>query len=196
MTGLVKGLTYGAFTFLVLFGVLGGLFVAGETFADPGGWAAVGLTALWLVPLAAMATLARRRPAAAGPVFVAATVVVGSFTLLDAALEVVPRDRWGPVAAIAVFALGVSLAFLGLPRPFLAGLLLTLLALTQLTATLVGFAVHEGTGEGPGAGAALGGSSGVVVVPLLVAGVVFLLAAAFDHESARHGRTPRPRAAH
>lgn len=196
MTGLAKGLEYVAFTFLALFGALGGLFVAGETFTDPGGWTAVALTASWLLPLAAMATLAATRPVVGGPVLVAATVVVGAFTLLDASLEVVPRDDWGPVAAVAVFAVGVSLAFLGLRRPGLAGVLLTLLGLAQLTATLVGFAVHDGPGEGPGVGAALGGSSGVVVMPLLVAGVLFLLAAALDHGSASHGRAPRPRPAH
>ncbi len=34
------------------------LFLAGDTIADPGGWQAAALIALWLVPLAVLAVLA------------------------------------------------------------------------------------------------------------------------------------------
>ncbi len=39
-----------------------GLFVAGDTFTDPGGWEALGLVAAWAVPLAAIAAIAWYRP--------------------------------------------------------------------------------------------------------------------------------------
>jgi hypothetical protein len=101
------------------------------------------------------------------------------------------------VTAVAVFALGVTQAFLGLHRQVLAGTLMVLTGVVQLVATVVGTAVHAGLrGEGvpagavPGVGALLGGSSGVVVVPLLVVGALFLLAGALADQP---GRTPPAR---
>jgi hypothetical protein len=46
-----------------------GLFVVGETFTDPGGWAAVGLIAAWALPLAGLAVLAWYRPGWAARLF-------------------------------------------------------------------------------------------------------------------------------
>ena len=179
-------LRYVAFSLMALFGLFGGLFVAGETFDDPGGWLAVGVTALWVLPLAALALFAVRRPAAAGPVLVGSTACAVLFTLADSAFGIIPRDDWGPVAAIVVFALGVALAFLGLHRAELAGLLMVVAALGQLAATAIGVG-----DEGPGPGARLGGSSGVVILPLLVVGLLFLIAGSLGHESLRpHSPTP------
>jgi hypothetical protein len=188
MAPAAKVLRYGAFTLMTLFGLLGGLFVAGYAFDDPGGWPAVAMTALWVVPLVALSVFAVRSPAAAGPVFVGATAVAVLFTLADSALGIIPRDDWGPVAAIAVFAIAVALAFLGLHRAVLAGLLLVAIGLAQLAATVMGVAIHvSGDGEGPGPGAMLGGSSGVVILPILLVGLLFLFAGSLDHESGRSG---------
>lgn len=55
MTGMPKVLRYVAFTLMALFGLLGGLFVAGSALDDPGGWQAVAMTALWVLPLVALA---------------------------------------------------------------------------------------------------------------------------------------------
>lgn len=187
MAGIARVLRYTAFTAMTLFGVLGGLFVAGYAFEDLGGWPAAGLTALWVVPLVALSVFALRRPGAAGRVFVWLTAAVILFTVADSAIGIIPRDAWGPVAAIVVFALGVALAFLGLHRPRLAGLLMVVTGAAQLAATIIGVAVRQADGEpggGPGLGAMLGGSSGVVVLPLLVVGVLFLVAGALDHERA------------
>lgn len=195
MTGIAKVLRYTAFTMMALFGLVGGMFVAGYAFDDPGGWTAVGLTALWLVPLLGLSAFALLRPEPAGPVFVVVTAVVLLFTLADSAFGIVPRDDVGPVAAVTVFALGVALAFLGLHRARLAGLLMVVAALVQLTATVIAVAV-QGGGEGPGPSAMLGGSSGVVVVPLLLIGGLFLVAGTLDHESLRPGGRPQLRPAH
>lgn len=170
MTRTAKVLRYVAFTLMALFGLLGGLFVAGEAFADPGGWRAVAMTAAWVLPLIALSVFALRRPAAAGPVFVGATALVVLFTLADSAFGIIPRGT-GPVVAVVAFAIGVALAFLGLHRAELAGLLMVVAGLAQLTAT---------RGH-------LGGSSGVVVLPILVVGLLFLLAGALGHESLRSG---------
>lgn len=183
MTGTAKVLRYTAFGLLTLFGLLFGLFAAGYAFEDPGGWAAVGLTLLWLVPVVALSLLALLRPVQAGPVFVGVTVIAAVLTLIDSAFSIVPRDDWGPVLAITVFASGIALAFLGLHRARLAGLLLLILGLSQFAATILGFASEIGGDEGPSLGDMLTTSSGVIVTPILVGGLLFLLAGSLNHES-------------
>lgn len=170
MTGQSKILARVAFGWMMVVAVLGGAFVIGETFDDPGGWTAVAIVAGWLVPGVALAVLALARTALAQWVFVVFTLLVVAFTLADAAFTVVPRDGWGPVTAIVVFALGVALAFLGLRKATLAGALLLALGLGQLTATLL-----ERGGEG-GPRLPLGGSSGAVIVPILIGAALHLLA--------------------
>jgi hypothetical protein len=101
------------------------------------------------------------------------------FTVVDSAFGIVPRDDWGPVAAVVVFALGVALAFLGLHRARQAGLLMILAGIAQLTATLIGVVIEAADGQGPDA--TFGGSSGVVVLPLLIIGGLFLLAGSLEN---------------
>lgn len=195
MTRAARIVRYVAFGAMALFGLVGGLFAAGYAFEDPGGWTAVAMTVLWVLPVALLVLLALLRPAAAGPVFVGVTAVVATATVLDAAFALVPRDAWGPVGAVSVLGLGVALAFLGLHRAGLAGLLMVVLGLAQLLATVLAH-LGEAPGEGPGLGAMLGGSSGVVVPPLLVVGALFLVSGRLAHEPLRSGGTPRARAAH
>jgi hypothetical protein len=178
---LSKVVRYVAFTLMALFGLLGTMFVAGYAFEDPGGWAAAAMTAAWVVPMVGLSVFALRRPEAAEPVLVGVTAAAGLFAVLDETLGIIPRDDWGPVTAIVVFGVGVVLAFLGLHRAKIAGVLMTGLALVQLLAIIAGVAIHE-TGDGPGPGALLGGSSGVVVLPLLVIGGLFVLAGSMEHE--------------
>ena len=197
MTGAAKGLRYTAFGLMVLFGLLGGLFVAGYAFEDPGGWTAVLMTAGWVLPMLALIVYALVRKQAAGPVVVAVTVLVGLGSVVDSLFTVVPRDDWGPVLAVTVFSLGVALAFLGLFRTRLAGLLMVALALVQLLATALLYLVHGDlfSGDGPGIMALLGGSSGVVVLPLLVIGVLFLTADSLTREPRKQAHQPRVRPA-
>lgn len=181
---LAKILRRTAFTFMTVFGLLGTLFVAGYAFEDPGGVTAVWMTAAWVLPMVALAGLALLRPETGGPVLTFATVLVLGFTVIDSVVGIVPRDDVGPVAAITVFALAVALAALGLHRAKLAGVLMVATALGQLGATALGVLVHE-TGDGPGLGALLGTSSGVVVVPVLVAGAAFWVAGVLADEHVR-----------
>jgi hypothetical protein len=168
-----------AFGLMATFGVVGSLFVAGETFADPGGWAAAGVTALWVVPMLGLVALALLRPEQAARVMVPVTVVVAVATVADAAFALVPRDSWGPVAAIVVFTTAVVLGFIGLHDAGLAGRLIVGLALAQLVSTVLSPALHGGAGGG----VHLGGSSGVVVLPLLLVGALFLAADSLERTS-------------
>jgi hypothetical protein len=190
-----KTLKYVAFTLMAVFGLLGAAFVIGETFTDPGGWTAVWVSALWVVPLVGLSVFALLRPESAGPVFVVVTAVVALFTLTDSLVGIIPRDDWGPVAAIVVFALGVALAFLGLRRALLAGTLMVAVALAQLVAMVAGAAVHA-AGDGAGAGASLGGSSGVVVLPLLVVGALFVEAGRMEGDRLHWHWPPTTHPAH
>lgn len=167
-------LRYAAFGWMMLVGLFGGAFVAGETFDDPGGWAAVLMVASWLLPLLGLAALALLRATIAEGVFVAATVVVALFTLADSAFGIIPRDDWGPVAAITVFALAIALGFLGLRRPALAGILLLGVGVAQAGAVLL---VRVGIGGDRVFG---GGSSSIVIVPVLIGGALYVLAGRRD----------------
>ncbi|MGB8650809.1 MAG: hypothetical protein WCD35_09120, partial [Mycobacteriales bacterium] len=60
--------------------VLIALFAGGEAFADPGGWAAVGLVLLWAVPLCLLAGFAWYRPDTAFPVL---AVLTGLLVAVD-----------------------------------------------------------------------------------------------------------------
>lgn len=197
MTGTVKLLTNLAFAVMLLFGVLGGLFVAGYAFEDLSTWAAIGSTAAWLVPTVLLCLLSFSSHPAVPTVFVALTGLVAAFTVVDATVHLVDRDVIGPVAAIGVFALAVSLAFLGRRLMSLAGLLLVGLGVVQLVATAVGFVDEWRAGGGPGLRDLLTTSSGVVVVPMLLAGTLFLVAGGLAHQSGRFWHLPpAPRPAH
>ena len=146
---------------------LGGMFVAGETFTDPGGWAAAGLVALWLVPLLGLGWLGLRHPDVARVPLVAIT---GAVVLMSIAAAVL-GDRWstfeghhGPVRAIVVFALCAVLAAFGYRRPSAGGALL-------LVGSVVPSVLSEVTG-GPGTAALP-----VLAVPWAVVGALYLLSA-------------------
>ncbi|HEX6870906.1 MAG TPA: hypothetical protein VF163_07395 [Micromonosporaceae bacterium] len=167
---------------VVAFGVtiLGGLFIAGETFDDPGGWPAVAAMAGGLVPLIALALLAWYRPALAVPTL---AVLTAALVALNAWMVVVgPRtwrtweDNLGPLRAIDAFVLLLPLALLGWRRALAAGLMLLVAAVAPVVALLL---------VNPEAGAAVGGSStGAVATPMLALAVLLLTAAA---EAGRNG---------
>lgn len=182
MTGTAKLLKYSAFALMALFGAFGTLFVIGEVFADPGGWAAVGLAAAGVLPTLALIVYAVVRKDRAWRVFVVITVLVAATTLLEETVGIVPRDGVGPVMAVGVFALGFALAFLGLHLPRLAGALMIILAGVQLAAIVLGEMTRDGQADGRPISAVLTGSSGVMVVPLLVVGALFVASGAGTHE--------------
>lgn len=166
------------FGWIAAFAVLGGLFIAGETFADPGGWSAVLMLLAWLVPLGALSWLAWRHPdvaqrvlavAVVGVVVYAGWAVAGWEGFRDF------RNGRGPYDAIAVFVVSVALGVLGLRRARAAGLML-------LVATVVPVLVNA-IGSGAPLSAALGGSLAAAALPGVVSGVLFLISAHYDREA-------------
>ncbi|HZC50951.1 MAG TPA: hypothetical protein VE441_00430 [Mycobacterium sp.] len=163
------------FGFMALVTVIFAVFVIGETVSDPGGLAAAGWIAAWLIPLVGLILLARYLPSVALRVFVALTLAVLAVTVWAVAAS----DSWrsfeddhGPVRTIMVFVVSAALGVYGLRRPREAGwLLVTLgvlpLALSSLARNL-----------------ALG-SLAAAVTPALIAGPLYLIAAYLDPGTAR-----------
>lgn len=168
---------------MVAFAVLGGLFIAGETFSDPGGFAAAGMVLAWLVPLVLLAALAWWRPSLAEPVLVVLVLAVLAFSVwsvVDSRDGRGLRDVQGPFDAIGVFVVSVALGFLGAHRPRPAGLMLLASSLLPV--------VIEVAGSGAPLRHALTGSLGAASLPGLVSAGLFLLA---QHESTLRRAVPR-----
>lgn len=146
---------------------LAALFVAGSAFADPGGWAAVGMTAAWLVPLVALVALAFWRPRQSVPVLVVAALLplaLGAWSLVDPAAARDWENRVGPVGLVVLLVVGAGLVTLGLSRPGLAGAVL--LVVTVVPPLLAALA------PGDGRGAPL--SLALLTLPLVVTAVLYL----------------------
>lgn len=163
-------LVWVGFGLTVAFLGFAGLMIAGYTLTDPGGWTGLGLTALWLVPMLALATLSFYRPDGAIPVLAVAALVplgFGVWTLVDYEGAQGWEDRTGPVALVFLLALGLPLAVEGLSRPAPAGLLMVAITVVPLVLTTIG--------AGSEWGRAL--SIGLISAPVLLGGVLYLLAA-------------------
>jgi hypothetical protein len=183
--GRAAALTANGWYWLLAFAGLAGLWIIGEAFADPGGWAALGLVASWLLPMLALALLAVRRPRVALPVL-ATAVALGLG--IEAWPLLVPADRpdlkaQGPVGAVALFAVSVAVGVYGRRRPGWGGALLVVVALVPMVILAL-------LSNAP-LPALLGGSTAAVTVPMGVAGVLYLLGAWF----ARRARLPQAVAA-
>jgi hypothetical protein len=180
-----------AVVLVAVWGVFGTLFVNGEVLSDPGGWKGVGVAALWDVPLLGLSWLALRRPVDAARVLPVVLAVVGALVLVDAIGEFVDKDRWGPVDTLALFVVAVPCGLLGVHRAGRAGLLLLFTAATTLVSTVAGMDRSGGQTFRE----ALGGSTGVQLVPFLLLAVLFLTADMLEraHEHVGHPHlTGRP----
>lgn len=176
---------------LIGFAALFGLFAAGYAFEDPGGWAAVGIVAAFVVPTALLALAAWRWPEHAMRSVVPVVVLVAlSWVLLPLFPDEIRDwfDQVGPVFAMATTVAAVALAVLGLHRPGLAGALLLGIAVFVFVQLILAANAFE---EGPGPRGLLGTSGGVMLLPMAIAGALLLLA----HQLERHDARLRPRAA-
>jgi hypothetical protein len=158
-----------ALVFALVTSTLFGLFVIAETFDDPGGWKAVGLVSLWLVPLAALASIGWYHPHQARlPIALAVALVLSMAMWRAVDLGAWRRfeDRHGPIEAIAAFALGAALAFYAYRRPRLGGALMVLIgAAPPVLSSFGSDGLHSGA------------SIVLLGTPAVVAGILFLWSA-------------------
>jgi hypothetical protein len=150
------------------------LFLVGETLDDPGGVAAIGLIAVWLLPLLGLVWLARWRPDLAVPALAGLTgllLAVAAWASADADAWRAFEDDRGPVRTIATFVLVAAVGVLGLRRTGVAGLLLLVLGLGPILIASTGHLAR--------------GSLTAVSAPAVVAGLLYLASAVLG----RSGRT-------
>lgn len=127
LAGRARLLRRAGFTVMALATLFFGLFVVGDTFADPGGWTAAGLVAAWAAPLAGLAALAWYRPGLAVRVFAVLTMALAGMSIWFAVNPHGWRsfeDGHGPIRAVITFVLAAAIAVLGLKRTAAAGALL------------------------------------------------------------------------
>lgn len=180
----MSALRWVAFAVMAAFAGFVGMMVVGYTATDVGGWQAVGLIALVVVPAALLCLLAWWRPTVAVPVLAVASLAPVAFGVL----QLVDYDRWsawedehGPVSLVLVVVVGAALAVLGLSRPTEAGLLMVAIVLVPLALEMVGAGEEWWRPL----------SIALVVLPVLVSGSLFLLAGregAGGHPASRPSR--------
>ncbi|SDL25186.1 hypothetical protein [Tessaracoccus oleiagri] len=193
MTGTSKVLSAVALVVLLLMSLAGSLFAAGYAFTDLPLWLPILGSLLWLAIAVGLTFVVLRFPEVAVQVMLAVTAVVALLIVLDGTLGIFRRDELGPVATVLLLAVFVPLAFLGLRRPVLAALMLATLALVQLLGAGL---IRSGVGDGAPFVALLRGSSGIVVLPTLLAAALFLVAGLLAHDSWRLHPTHGARMAH
>ncbi|MDA8295366.1 MAG: hypothetical protein M0004_02050 [Actinomycetota bacterium] len=163
-----------------------GSFLVGETLSDPGGWKAIGLLALWGVPLGVLCLLVWFRPAVAPWALVPLVVAMTSLSIwfaVDPGAWRAFENRNGPVRAVGLFALALALALWGLHRTLAAGVLLVVIGVVPIALSSIG---HDGM-------ASLAAASAAPVIT----GLCYLASAAAQHRPPRANAPPsaHPKAA-
>jgi hypothetical protein len=161
------------------------LFALGYAFEDPGGGKAVLLAAAVGVALAALTVLASLRRRLALRVLALAVGLYAVWGVIALVVDLVEAPDLPMIGLI----LALPIAVVGLTYALLAGVLLVVVAAVPFL-SVVAIVVRAPGLEGPGLGDVLGGSTGVVVVPLLVLAGLFLLAGALDRGPEPHPGLP------
>ena len=161
----------------VVYVIFIGAFIVGETFADPGGWEAVGLVALWVVPLAGLGLLGWKWPDRARVPLMAVTaavVAVNVWYTFDTQHWRTFENAHGPVRGVAAFALGAALSAYAYRRPLPGGVLLLVVGVIPVALSML-------------ATGGLGMSSfGALASPAVLVGLLYL------GSSTVHGTTSAP----
>ena len=161
------------------------LFALGYAFEDLGGGTAVLLAAAVAVPLAALTVLASVRRPLALRVLALAVGLYAVWGVITLFVNLVDAPDLPMIALI----LALPIAVVGLTYALRAGVLLVVVAAVPFL-SVVSILVRTPGVEGPRLGDLLGGSTGVVVVPLLVLAGLFLLAGVLDRGSEPHPGLP------
>jgi hypothetical protein len=167
-----------ALVLTALFAVGGVLFALGYAFEDLPIGSALLITAATVVPLAGLTILAMLKPEVARVVLTVGVGLFAVYAVLDLFVE------FGDVPDIPIIALVLALpiAVMGQRHDLWAGALLLALAAFPFLQVLVRM-FSEDAVDRPGLGALLGGSTGVVVVPLAVLGTLFLVAGGLGRQT-------------
>lgn len=162
--------------------VVGGLlFALGYAFEDPGGWAAVLIAAAVALPLVGLTVLAAKSASTAVTVLTWAVVAFAAWAVVNRFVQV---DA--PTIPVIALILALPIAVVGQRNATRAGQLLHAVAAVPLLLLLVRLVTSGG--DGPGPGDLIGGSTGVVILPLVVLGALFLAAGAPGRAAPAPGR--------
>jgi hypothetical protein len=145
------------------------LFVGGYAVTDPGGWVGIGGTAAWVLVMLGASVLAWYRPGAALVLLTAAAcapVAFGLWSLVDYGTAHDWEDNHGPVSLVLVVAICAPASVAGLFRPRAAGCLMLAVSVGPLLLEAAGATSHFYEPL----------SVGLVLAPLVVSGVLFLVA--------------------
>lgn len=160
------------------------LFVGGSAVTDPGGWAGIGGTAVWVLALSGLSLLALYRPGAALVVLAVAAfapLAFGVWSLVDHGAAHDWEDSHGPLSLVLIVAICAPAGVAGLFRPRAAGYLILTVSVLPLLLEVVGAAspFYEPL------------LVGLLLAPLVASGILFLLSG--RQQGQPHPSAPLPK---
>ena len=167
---------------MAAFAILGAAWITAEAFEEPGGWRAVGVVGLWLVPLTLLLAISWYRVTWATMLLSALVAVVVGLSIwfaVDSASWRAFEDNNGPVRAVSSFVLAAPLALIGWRRPLPAGVLLVVLGAVPFALSAVG-----------GFGGV--GSITAVSLPPAMTGTLYVVAEAMQRRASPKPVVPTP----
>jgi hypothetical protein len=164
----VDALRWSALAGTLGFGALVTLFVGGDAVTDPGGWAGIGGTAVFVLVVGALCLLAWFHPGASFVVLAVAAsapLAFGVWSLVDYGAAHDWEDSHGPLSLVLVVAICAPAGVAGLFRPRAAGYLILTVSVVPLLLAAVGATSHFYEPL----------SVGLLLAPIVASGILFLL---------------------
>ena len=164
----------------LVYSVLIGTFIVGETFDAPGGWPAVWMSLIWVIPLVILLTVAYTNPRFARPLFILLAFAIA----ISGLTQIIWAEEWrewkfakGPVLGVATLVLCVSLAVWARHKSSIAGFLMLISAAIPLLAESVAMGALR-----------LGGSSAALSLPAVFVGILLMIADQVDKPVNSHSQ--------